>query len=91
MLLFGFDLIKEKFNTLNNNAKIVKIKDGVIPYNEIVNQKNVTFIVIANDEKLLKLSLDVIEKVHEQNKNMNINVVVSSSYEKLHKLSNGVF
>lgn len=64
-----FDLIKEKFNTLNNNAKIVKIKDGVIPYNEIVNQKNVTFIVIANDEKLLKLSLDVIEKVHEQNKN----------------------
>lgn len=86
-----FDLIKQKFNTLNNNTKIVKIKDGIIPYNEIKNNQNITFIIISADEKTLIKSIEAIANVHKQYKDRNFNVVVSSSYEKLHKLSNGVF
>lgn len=83
-----FDLIKEKFNTLNNN---VKIKDGIISYNEIKDNQNITFIVISADKKTLIKSIEAIANVHKQYKDRNLNVVVSSSYEKLHKLSNGVF
>lgn len=53
--------------------------------------KIITLIVITTDEEILKNSIEVIKNIYEQYKNRNFKVVISSSYEKLHKLSNGVF
>ena len=71
--------------------KAIKIVNGVIPYDEIKEHKDITFIVISVDEKVITKSIEAITNVHKQYKDRNFNVVVSSSYEKLHKLSNGVF
>lgn len=53
--------------------------------------KIITLIVITTDEEILKNSIEVIKNIYEQYKDRNFKVVISSSYEKLHKLSNGVF
>lgn len=71
--------------------KEIKIIDGVIPYDEIKDNKDITFIVISADEKILIKSIEAIVNVHKQYEDINFNVVISSSYEKLHKLSNGAF
>ena len=71
--------------------KAIKIVNGVIPYDEIKEHKDITFIVISVDEKVITKSIEAITNVHKQYKDRSFNVVVSSSYEKLHKLSNGVF
>lgn len=71
--------------------KEIKIIDGVIPYDEIKDNKDITFIVISADEKTLIKSIEAIVNVHKQYEDINFNVVISSSYEKLHKLSNGAF
>ena len=71
--------------------KAIKIVNGVIPYDEFKEHKDITFIVISVDEKVITKSIEAIANVHKQYKDRNFNVVVSSSYEKLHKLSNGVF
>lgn len=71
--------------------KEIKVIDGNIPYNEIKDNKDITFIVISADEKVITKSIEEIAKVHNQYKDRNFNVVISSSYEKLHKLSNGAF
>ena len=71
--------------------KEIEVVNGVIPYDEIKEHKDITFIVISVDEKVITKSIEAITNVHKQYKDRNFNVVVSSSYEKLHKLSNGVF
>lgn len=71
--------------------KEIKVIDGNIPYNEIKDNKDITFVVISADEKVITKSIEEIAKVHNQYKDRNFNVVISSSYEKLHKLSNGAF
>lgn len=71
--------------------KEIKVIDGIIPYNEIKDNKDITFIVISADEKTLIKSIEAIVNVHKQYEDRNFNVVISSSYEKLHKLSNGAF
>lgn len=71
--------------------KEIEVVNGVIPYDEIKEHKDITFIIISVDEKVVTKSIEAITNVHEQYKDRNFNVVVSSSYEKLHKLSNGVF
>lgn len=71
--------------------KEIEVVNGVIPYYEIKDHKDITFIVISVDEKVITKSIKAIANVHKQYKDRNFNVVVSSSYEKLHKLSNGVF
>ena len=71
--------------------KEIKVVNGVIPYDEIKDHKDITFIVISVDEKVITKSIEAIANVYKQYKDRNFNVVVSSSYEKLHKLSNGVF
>lgn len=71
--------------------KEIKVVNGIIPYKEIEDNKDITFVVISADEKVIAKSVEEIAKVHNQYKDRNFNVVISSSYEKLHKLSNGVF
>ncbi len=71
--------------------KEIKVIDGVIPYDEIKDHKDITFIVISVDEKVITKSIKVIANVYKQYKDRNFNVVISSSYEKLHRLSRGVF
>ena len=71
--------------------KEIEVVNGVIPYDEIKEHKDITFIIISVDEKIITKSIEAITIVHKQYKDRNFNVVVSSSYEKLHKLSNGIF
>lgn len=71
--------------------KEIKVIDGVIPYDEIKDHKDITFIVISVDEKVITKSIKVIANVYKQYKDRNFNVVISSSYEKLHRLSREMF
>lgn len=74
-----------------NKKDVIEIKDGVIPYDKIKAQKDITFVIITKDEKVLEESIRAITKVKEDYKDKDFNVVISSSYEKLHTLSNGKF
>ena len=40
-----------------NNKELIEIKDGIIPYDKIKNQKNVTFIIITQDMKSLEKTI----------------------------------
>lgn len=71
--------------------KEIEVVNGVIPYDEIKDHKDITFIVISVDEKVITKSIKVIANVYKQYKDRNFNVVISSSYEKLHRLSRGYF
>ncbi len=75
----------------DRKMKEIEVVNGVIPYDEIKEHKDITFIVISVDENVITKSIEAIANVHKQYKDRNFNVVVSSSYEKLHKLSNSVF
>lgn len=83
-----FNLLKKK-NTIDKDSKIIDVVDGKIPYNEIKNEDKITFIIITQDEDVLKKSIQSIAEVSKENKEKEINVVISSSYEKLHKITNG--
>ena len=83
-----FNLLKKK-NTIDKDSKIIDVVDGKIPYNEIKNEDKITFIIITQDEDILKKSIQAIAEVSKENKEKEINVVISSSYEKLHKIING--
>lgn len=71
--------------------KKIEVINGFIPYDEIKDHKDITFIIITADEEILKNSIEAIVNIQKQYKDRNFKVVISSSYEKLHKLSNGVF
>ena len=71
--------------------KEIKVIDGVIPYNEIKDENEITFVIITKDEDVLSKSIEAIKNLHEKNKDKDFKVVISSSYEKLHKISNGAF
>ena len=83
-----FNLLKKK-NTIDKDSKIIDVVDGKIPYNEIKNEDKITFIIITQDEDVLKKSIQAIAEISKENKEKEINVVISSSYEKLHKITNG--
>ena len=83
-----FNLLKKK-NTIDKDSKIIDFDEGKIPYNEIKNEDKITFIIITQDEEVLKKSIDAIVRVSKEHKEKEINVVISSSYEKLHKITNG--
>lgn len=74
-----------------NKTKKINIINGVIPYEEINDSKDITFVVITEDENILTKSLEAITELYKQNKDRNFNVVISSSYDKLHRISNGTF
>ena len=71
------------------NNKEIKIIDGNIPYEEIKDEKDITFVVITKDEKVLEETLKAITNVYNENKDRNITVVISSDYKQLHEATNG--
>ena len=76
---------------MKNKKNVIEVKDGVIPYDKIKDQKDITFVIITKDEKVLEDSIKAISKVKDEYKDKDFNVVISSSYEKLHTLSNDKF
>ena len=71
------------------NSKEIKVIDGNIPYEEIKDEKDITFVVITKDEKVLEETLKAITNIYNENRDRNITVVISSDYEKLNKVTNG--
>lgn len=80
---------KKLFSKDKNSITIQE--DGIIPYNEIGDLKDLTFVVTTKDMVVLENVIKSITDFHKEHKDMNINVVISSSYTKLHELSNGLF
>lgn len=80
---------KIKNNKINQNEKIT-INNGIIKYNKINNLNKITFIIITTDKNILKKSTNAIIEFQKENKEKEITVFVSSNYEKLRKLSNGL-
>ena len=70
-----------------DKKNVIEIKDGIIPYDKIKNQKNITFIIITQDMKLLEKTIKGIAKVKSEHKNTDFTVLISSSYEKLFTLT----
>lgn len=83
-----FNLFKKK-KTIDKDSKVIEVKDGKIPYDEVKNENKISFIIITKDEDVLKKSIDAIVRVGKEHKEKEINVFISSSYEKLHKITNG--
>ncbi len=67
----------------NKKELTIEISNGVIPDKELDSIERVNFIIIADDDKVLKKSLKAIAKVYEENKKVDINVIISNNYEKL--------
>lgn len=85
--------LKKKLNdksTLNNKTIIVDSNNN-IPYGEIENTENITFVIVSTDESTITKIITSINEFHLKNKNLNITVVLSSSYDKLHTISHGIF
>lgn len=80
---------KKLFSKDKNSITIQE--DGIIPYNEIGDLKDLTFVVTTKDMVVFENVIKSITDFHKEHKDMNINVVISSSYTKLHELSNGLF
>ena len=71
--------------------KKITVIDGVMPNDEINDYEEITFVIISTNEKLLIQSIESIAKIHKQYKYKTFNIVLSSSYNKLHELSNNEF
>ena len=71
------------------NNKEIKVIDGNIPFENIKDEKDITFVVITKDEKRLEETLKAITNIYNENRDRNITVVISSDYEKLNKVTNG--
>ena len=79
-----------KKDRLKDSKEIIIKDDKSIPYNQIENQDKITFVVTTKDETTLTKILKSIVKIEKEYKNKEIQVIISSSYEKLHKLTNGI-
>ncbi|MCI5677345.1 MAG: hypothetical protein MR263_00370 [Acholeplasma sp.] len=65
--------------------KKIEIKDGIIPYDEIKDEKEITFVIVTEDMEVLEKTISAITKVYKENKDKSFNVVISRSYEKIKK------
>ena len=65
--------------------KKIEIKDGIIPYDEIKDEKEITFVIVTEDTQVLEKTISAITKVYKENKDKSFNVVISRSYEKIKK------
>lgn len=63
--------------------KKIEIKDGIIPYDEIKDEKEITFVIVTEDTQVLEKTISAITKVYKENKDKSFNVVISRSYEKI--------
>lgn len=61
----------------------IEIKDGIIPYDEIKDEKEITFVVVTEDTQALEKTISAITKVYKENKDKSFNVVITRSYEKI--------
>ena len=61
----------------------IEIKDGIIPYDEIKDEKEITFVIITEDMEVLEKTISAITEVYKENKDKTFNVVISRSYEKI--------
>jgi len=64
-------------------VKKIEIKDGIIPYDEIKDEKEITFVIVTEDTQVLEKTISAITKVYKENKDKSFNVVISRSYEKI--------
>ena len=60
--------------------KKIEIKDGIIPYDEIKDEKEITFVIVTEDMEVLEKT---ITEVYKENKDKTFNVVISRSYENI--------
>ena len=65
--------------------KKIEIKNGIIPYDEIKDEKEITFVIVTEDTQVLEKTISAITKVYKENKDKSFNVVISRSYEKIKK------
>ena len=65
--------------------KKIEIKDGIIPYDEIKDEKEITFVIVTEDMEVLEKTISAITKVYKEKKDKSFNVVISRSYEKIKK------
>ena len=63
--------------------KKIEIKDGIIPYDEIKDEKEITFVIVTEDTQVLEKTISAITKVYKENKDKSFNVVISRSYENI--------
>ena len=63
--------------------KKIEIKDGIIPYDEIKDEKEITFVIVTEDTQVLEKTISAITKVYKDNKDKTFNVVISRSYENI--------
>lgn len=63
--------------------KKIEIKDGIIPYNEINDEKEITFVIVTEDMEVLEKTIIAITEVYKENKDKTFNVVLSRNYEKI--------
>lgn len=61
----------------------IEIKDGIIPDDEIKDEKESTFVIITDDMEILEKTIISITEVYKENKDKTFNVVLSRSYEKI--------
>lgn len=71
-------------------SNVIEINSDKIPYNEIKKLKDVTLIIVTEDEKVLENVLGAITKFQEDNKDINIILYIARSYEKLPDYSFGL-
>ena len=63
--------------------KRIEIKNGIIPYNEIKDEEEITFVIVTEDMEVLKKTISAITEVYKENEDKSFNVVISRSYEKI--------
>ena len=63
--------------------KKIEIKDGIIPYDEIKDEKEITFVIVTEDTQALEKIISAITKVYKENKDKSFNVIITRSYEKI--------
>lgn len=72
------------------NKTILTINDDNIPYDEINANDKIAFIICTQDQEVLKTCLKSIIKVQKEHPEKECTVFISSSYDKLHKLTRGI-
>lgn len=63
--------------------KKIEIKNGIIPYDEIKDEKEITFVIVTEDTQVLEKTIGAITEVYKENKDKTFNVVIARSYEKI--------
>lgn len=79
---------------LTNNKKNVTVKVNDIKSIKSIKKKinendKITFIITTKDMEMLKNIIEVIVNLQKDYNNKDFQLVVSSSYNKLHKITNG--